>query len=79
MYKVIVIDEDGKESVTENVLDYNLIDKDLVQYIATDELESNELSDDEIKELEKCLGNWEKLPDVFQLESLIQDIIDDRE
>ena len=56
MYKVIVIDEDGKESVTDDVLDYNLIDKDMVQDIATNNLESNELTDEEIKCLEDSLG-----------------------
>ena len=79
MYKVIVIDEDGKESVTDDVLDYNLIDKDMVQDIATNNLESDELTDEEIKCLEDSLGYWEELPDTYQLEGLIQDIIDDRE
>ena len=78
MYKVIVIDEDGKESFTENVLDYNLIDVDLVQMIAKDDFKT-ELTKDEIEDLEIDLSSWEELPDVYQLQGLIEDIINDRE
>lgn len=77
MYKVIVIDEDGKESITENVLDYNLIDVDLVQMIAKDDFETK-LTKDEIEDLEIDLSGWEELPDVYQLQGLIEDIINDR-
>lgn len=79
MYKVIVIDENQKATIIDDVLDYNLIDKDMVQDIATNNLESDELTDEEIKCLEDRLGYWEELPDTYQLEGLIQDIIDDRE
>ncbi len=78
MYKIIVIDENQKATIIDDVLDYNLIDKDDVQDIATNNLESEELTDEEIKYLEDRLGYWEELPDTNQLEGLIQDIIDDR-
>lgn len=77
MYKVIVIDEDGKESVTENVLDYNLIDVDLVQDIADDE--DAELTDDEIKEVEDRCSVCEQLPEMEDLREIIRDIISERE
>lgn len=78
MYKVIVIGEDGEERVTENVLDYNLIDVSLVQKIAKDDFETG-LTKDEIEDLESDLSDWEELPDVYQLQGLIEDIINDRE
>lgn len=78
MMKIIVVKDDGSISVTENVLDYNLIDVDLIQKIAADDFET-ELSQDEIEEVEDSLSSWDELPDLYQLQGLIQDIIDDRE
>ena len=77
MYKVIVIDEDGNESVIENVLDYNLIDVGLVQDIADDE--DTELTDDEIKEVEDRCCVCEQLPEMEDLREIIRDIISERE
>ena len=77
MYKVIVIDEDGKESVTENVIDYNFIDVDLVQDIADDK--DTELSEEEIEEVSRRCSSCEQLPNMEDLRCIIQDIIDDRE
>ena len=78
MYKVIVIDEDGKESVTENVLDYNFIDVGFCQDIAESEFET-ELSDDELKEVQKYCQDCERLPDSYDLQQIIEEIINDRE
>ena len=78
MMKVIVVKDDGSISVTENVLDYNLIDVDLIQKIAADDFET-ELSQDEIEEVEDSLSSWDELPDLYQLQGIIQDVIDDRE
>ena len=78
MMKVIVVKDDGSISVTENVLDYNLIDVDLIQKIAADDFET-ELSQDEIEEVENSLSSWDELPDLYQLQGIIQDVIDDRE
>ena len=78
MYKVIVIDEDGKESVTENVLDYNFIDVDFCQDIAESEFET-ELSDAELKEVQKYCEDCERLPDSYDLQQIIEEIINDRE
>lgn len=77
MYKVIVIDEDGNESVTENVIDYNFIDVDLCQDIA-DTYFDDELSDDELKEVQKYCQDCEKLPDTYDLQQIIDEIISDR-
>lgn len=77
MYKVIVIDEDGKEVVTENVIDYNFIDVDLCQSIASDK--GTELTSDEINEVSKRCSGREQLPDMEDLRWIIQDIIDERE
>ena len=78
MMKIIVVKDDGSISVTENVLDYNLIDVDLIQKIAADDFET-ELSQDEIEEVEDSLSSWDELPDLYQLQGIIQDVIDDRE
>ena len=78
MMKIIVVKDDGSISVTENVLDYNLIDVDLIQKIAADNFET-ELSQDEIEEVEDSLSSWDELPDLYQLQGIIQDVIDDRE
>ena len=78
MMKIIVVKDDGSISVTENVLDYNLIDVDLIQKIAADDFET-ELSQDEIEEVENSLSSWDELPDLYQLQGIIQDVIDDRE
>lgn len=77
MYKVIVIDEDGNESITENVIDYNFIDVDLVQDIADDK--GTELSEEEIEEVSRRCSGCEQLPNMEDLRCIIQDIIDDRE
>ena len=78
MYKVIVIGDDGYRSETENVLDYNLIDVGLVQYIAKNDFET-ELTKDEIKEVEDRLKGWEELPDTYHLKDIVCDVIEDRE
>lgn len=78
MYKVIVIDEDGKESVTENVLDYNFIAVDFCQDIAESEFDT-ELSDDELKEVQKYCQDCERLPDSYDMQQIIEEIINDRE
>ena len=78
MYKVIVIDEDGNESVTENILDYNFIDVDFCQDIAESEFDT-ELSDDELKEVQKYCEVCERLPDSYDLQQIIEEIINDRE
>ena len=78
MMKIIVVKDDGSISVTGNVLDYNLIDVDLIQKIAADDFET-ELSQDEIEEVEDSLSSWDELPDLYQLQGIIQDVIDDRE
>lgn len=78
MYKVIVIDEDGKESVTENVLDYNFIDVDLVQQIAEQDFETS-LSEEELKEMQSYCQDSEKLPDTYDISEIISEIIKDRE
>lgn len=77
MYKIIVIDEDGNERVTENVLDYNYIDVDLCQNIAIDH--ATELTDEELKEVERRCENSEQLPDMDSLRWIIKEIIDERE
>ena len=77
MYKVIVIDEDGKESITENVLDYNFIDVDFCQDIAESEFDT-ELSDDELKEVQKYCQDCEELPDSYGMQQIIEEIINDR-
>ena len=77
MYKVIVIDEDGKESVTENVLDYNFIDVSLCQDIAGDE--ETELTDEEVEEIERRCSGCEQLPNMEDLRWIIRDIINERE
>lgn len=78
MYKVIVIDEDGHENVTENVIDYNFIDVNFCQDIAESECET-ELSDDELKEVQKYLQDCERFPDSYDLQQIIEEIIKDRE
>ena len=77
MYKVIVIDEDGKESVTENVIDYNFIDVDFCQDIAESDFDT-ELSDDELKEVQKYCQDCERLPDSYDMNMIIEQIIKDR-
>ncbi len=77
MYKVIIIDEDGNESVTENVIDYNLIDVSLLQELADDK--ETELTQEEIDYIsERCCG-CEQIPTIEELQEFIQDVIDDRE
>ena len=78
MYKVIVIDEDGRESVTENVIDYNFIDVDLVQQIAEQDFETS-LSEDELKEVQSYCQDSEELPDTYGISDIISEIIKDRE
>lgn len=78
MYKVIVIDEDGKESVTENVLDYNFIDVDLVQQIAKQDFETS-LSEEELKDVQSYCQDSEELPDTYCISEIVSEIIKDRE
>lgn len=78
MYKVIVIDEDGHESVTKNVIDYNFIDVDFCQDIAESDFDT-ELSDDELKEVQKYCQDCERLPDSYDIQQIIEEIINDRE
>lgn len=77
MYKITVENENGEVSVIENVLDYNVIDLSLVQKVA-DDFEIK-LTDEEIKEFEEDLQSWEELPDTYQLQGLIEDIINGRD
>lgn len=78
MYKITVENENGETRVIENVLDYNVIDLELVQNIAKDDFET-ELTKEELKELEGDLGFCEELPDIYRLQGLIEDIINNRE
>lgn len=78
MYKVIVIDEDGKESVTENVLDYNFIDVDFVQQIAKQDFKTS-LSEDELKAVQSYCQDCEQLPDQYDMKMIIEEVIKDRE
>ena len=77
MYKVIVIDEGGKESVTENVIDYNFIDVDFCQDIAESDFHT-ELSDEELKEVQMYCQSCERLPDSSDMKEIIKQIIKDR-
>lgn len=77
MYKVIIIDEDGHESVTENVLDYNLIDVAFVQDIAASEFEV-ELSEEELKEVQSYCQSCERLPDSEDIQEIVEKILKDR-
>ena len=73
MYRVIVIDEDGKESIT----DYNFIDVDLVQQIAKQDFETS-LSEEELKEVQSYCQDSEELPDTYDISEIISEIIKDR-
>jgi hypothetical protein len=78
MMKLIVVKEDGSIVVSENILDYNFIDVDLVQKIAREDFET-ELTNEELDDLKEDLESWEELPDTYQLQGLVEDIIKDRE
>lgn len=78
MYKVIVIDENGRESVYENILDYNFIDVDLVQQIAEQDFETS-LSEEELKEVQSYCQDSEELPDTYDISEIISEIIKNKE
>ena len=78
MYKIIVIDENGRESVYENILDYNFIDVDLVQQIAEQDFETS-LSEEELKEVQSYCQDSEELPDTYDISEIISEIIKNKE
>ena len=69
-----VTDDYGNDFVVENVLDYNYIDVDLVQDLA--ETHGGRLTAEQLKEVARRCKNKERLPDIDDLEWLIQDVME---
>ena len=69
-----VTDDWGNDFVVENVLDYNYIDVDLVQDLAENHWER--LTAEQLKEVARRCKNKERLPDIDDLEWLIQDVME---
>ena len=78
MYKVTIEDESGFKYEYTDVFNYAVITKGDLDYFTADVKEDAELSESEVKEVQRRLDNFENFPSPDEVRSVVKDVINER-